>query len=261
MMRTLLIVDDEPLTAQGIRRMLEIWSAGSMNILTANNGREALEILSRQSVQLLISDIKMPEITGLNLVEQLDKRGKNEKPAVILISGYAEFDYAIQAIQLGVVNYLLKPISKDKLITAVEQALQLDEQRARIGMMQRMIDPKLLETNQSISGSPLSEPVQEAVRYVDDNLHLSFGLREVADHIHLHPSYLSARFKEQMQMTFSEYVVRRKLQKAKELLLQTNMPIAEISERLGYQTPRYFNKLFKEYEGCSPGQYRSDTLK
>jgi len=261
MMKTLLIVDDEPLTAQGIKRMLEVWAAGSMNIVTASNGREALELLDKQPVHLVISDIRMPEITGLNLVELLDKRGKDEKPAVILISGYAEFDYAHQAIQLGVVNYLLKPISKDKLITAVEQALHLDEQRARIGMMRRMIDPKLLEANQSIGGAPLSGPVQEAVRYVDDHLHLSFGLREVAEHIHLHPSYLSARFKEQMHMTFSEYVVRRKLQKAKELLLQTNMPIAEISERLGYQTPRYFNKLFKEYEKCSPGQYRADTLK
>ncbi|GFN33896.1 response regulator transcription factor [Paenibacillus xylaniclasticus] len=261
MKRTLLIVDDEPLTANGIRRMLEVWSAGSINILMANNGKEALEILDSQPVHLLISDIRMPELTGLNLVELLNKRGKDEKPAVILISGYAEFDYALQAIQLGVVNYLLKPISKEKLISAVEQALQLDEQRARIGIMQRMIDQKLLETNQTLSGSTLSGPVQEALRYVDEHLHLSFGLREVADHIHLHPSYLSARFKEQMHMTFSEYVVRRKLQKAKELLLQTNMPIAEISERLGYQTPRYFNKLFKEYEGCSPGQYRVETLK
>ncbi|MNE86684.1 HTH-type transcriptional regulator YesS [compost metagenome] len=58
-------------------------------------------------------------------------------------------------------------------------------------------------------------------------------------------------------MNFSEYVARRKMQKAKELLLKTNLPIAEIASRTGYQAVKYFNKLFKEHEGMSPGQYRS----
>ncbi|MNY49749.1 Arabinose operon regulatory protein [compost metagenome] len=82
----------------------------------------------------------------------------------------------------------------------------------------------------------------------------------MASHIHLNPSYFSALFKEQTGFTFSEYVARSRIQKAKELLLQTRLTIADISEQVGYQTSKYFIKLFKEYEGTSPNQYRKQMM-
>ncbi|MBB3129254.1 YesN/AraC family two-component response regulator [Paenibacillus rhizosphaerae] len=248
--KTILVVDDEPRTRQGLTRMLETWGNGACSIISADNGRDALDLLEREAVHLLITDIRMPEISGLNLVQQLE----SGSPAIILISGYAEFDYAQQAIQLGVVNYLLKPIRKDKLFDAVEKALQIQEERSRMNKIQRMVDSKLLEA--AGDTDTLAEPVQEALQYVSEHLDQGFGLREVADHVHLNPSYFSVLFKEQMDMTFIEYVTRLRIQKAKELLLQTKLPVSEIAERVGYQTTKYFNKVFKDYEGSSPGAYR-----
>lgn len=253
---TILIVDDEPKTRQGLQRMLESWGGGSYRVLTADNGHAALEVLKEREIDLLITDIRMPEISGLSLASQVEAMGLTRKPAVVLVSGYAEFDYAQQAIQLGVVNYLLKPIGKDKLLAAVEQALQAGEKRNRMSMMHRIADPRLMETD----CSSVSKPVADALLYVDKHLEQVFGLREVADAIQLNPSYFSVLFKEQMRMTFSEYVTRRKLQRAKELLLRTKLSVAEIAERTGYQTIKYFHKLFKEYEGCSPGQYRAEMV-
>jgi len=253
--KTILIVDDEPLTREGIRKTLEAWSAGRHQIISSCNGVEALEQLGSRLVHLLITDIRMPEMNGLQMVEAT--RSFGHKPVTIIISGHPDFEYAQSAIQLGVVNYLLKPVKKVKLIEAVEQALRVEEERERVETMEKMVDTRLMHAK--TSANHYSPPVQQAVQYVADHLQEQFGMREVANHIHLNPSYFSALFKEQAGFTFSEYVTRSRLQKAKELLLQTRLPITDISEQVGYLTPKYFIKLFKDYEKISPNQYRKQA--
>jgi two-component system, response regulator YesN len=93
---------------------------------------------------------------------------------------------------------------------------------------------------------------------VRENLNLSLGLKEVSERVHLNASYFSFLFKEQTDLTFSEYVTRTRVQKAKELLASTHLPVGDISERVGYQTSKYFIKVFKEAAGVSPSQYRKD---
>ncbi|WP_275983490.1 response regulator [Paenibacillus hamazuiensis] len=252
--KTILVVDDEPLTRTGIGKTLEAWSAGRHHIVCAGSGAEALAILNGRPVHLLITDIRMPELSGLDMVEKL--RSQGQKLVVIVISGHPDFQYAQTAIQLGVVNYLLKPIHKRKLLDAVEQALRIEEDREWVEALEKMADPLLMSAKQE---RQYSAPIQQAVRYVEANLRAPLGMREVAGHIHLNPSYFSALFKEQTGLTFSEYVARSRLQKAKELLIQTRLPIADISEQVGYQTAKYFIKLFKEYEGKSPSQYRKEV--
>src|SRR5690606_30877270 len=132
-LKAILVVDDEPRSRSGLKRMLERWGAGRYDILTAADGREAMTLLRREPVRLLITDIRMPEINGLHLADTLNEGSEGEKPAVILVSGYAEFEYAQRAIQLGVTDYLLKPIGRDKLIAAVERALETAEERTRFG--------------------------------------------------------------------------------------------------------------------------------
>lgn len=123
--------------------------------------------------------------------------------------------------------------------------------------MEKMVDSRLMQAKTvSMNYSP---SVRQAVLYVEEHLQEPLGMSEVAGHIHLNPSYFSALFKEQTGFTFSEYVTRSRIQKAKELLLQTRLTIADISEQIGYQTSKYFIKLFKDYEGISPNQYRKQA--
>ena len=253
--RTILIVDDELRSREGMKKILEVWAAGQYEILTASNGVAALQILEEIPVELMITDIRMPEISGLALVTQMRGKSIQRQPSVILISGHAEFEYAQQALQLSVVDYLLKPASREKLIASVEDALKAGEEREHIVFMRKMTDPQLMAIRNEEAA--LSDPVRQAMLYVEMHIEQVISLQEVAGHVHLNGSYFSSLFKEQCQMNFSEYVARRKLQKAKELLLKTNLPIAEIASLTGYQTVKYFNKLFKEYDGMSPGRYRS----
>lgn len=84
-------------------------------------------------------------------------------------------------------------------------------------------------------------------------------MRDTAEQLHMNASYLSVLFKEQTGLTFSEYATRRKVQKAKELLSTTRLPIQEIAGQVGYQTSKYFVKVFRQLEGISPGQYRKSN--
>ncbi|MDQ0255921.1 YesN/AraC family two-component response regulator [Evansella vedderi] len=252
--KTILIVDDEPRTREGIKKKLDIWAEGKLEILMASDGSEAMEIFNRKKINLIITDIRMPEMTGLRMLESIKQKKQN--PVVIIMSAYSEFDYAQEAIRLGVVNYLLKPVSSKKLIEAVEEALEIEALRDRTGRIENAIDHKLIDLKQIELEK--ESPIQEAMKFVAENLQTQFNLKDVAKHIHLNPSYFSALFKEQTDLNFSEYVTRSRVQKAKKLLLTTNLSINEISEKVGYQTTKYFIKVFKEYEKMTPSKYRKE---
>lgn len=256
MTKTILVVDDEPRTREGIRKTLEIWSSGDHEIITSSSAVEALGWLSSYKAHLIITDIRMPEISGLELIEQLGDSPHH--PSVIVISGHAEFDYAQRALQYGVVEYLLKPIDKKKLIAAVELALKRNEDFDQIEQMKRLVDAKLIETAQE--DRLYSEPIKEAIRYLDQHLHKPVSLRDLSLLLHMNSSYLSVLFKEQTGLTFSNYLTRKRIQRAKELLASTRLSIAEISEQVGYQTSKYFVKVFKASENTSPAKYRRQVI-
>jgi two-component system, response regulator YesN len=250
--KTILVVDDEPRTRQGIKKTLETWSNGRHDILNAESAAHSIEILKKQKVHLLISDICMPEMTGLEMLDKL--KNQKQDPVVIILSAYSEFTYAQEAIRLGVHNYLLKPVNKIKLIEVVEGALEFESSRERIDLIQRAVDHKLV--NLKLEAKRDDSPINKAIKYVDDNLSNHLSLNDVAKHVHLNPSYLSVLFKEQVNMTFSEYVTRSRLQLAKQLLINTDKTVTNIAEEAGYGTSKYFIKLFKEHEGLTPSKYR-----
>ncbi|WP_213484543.1 response regulator transcription factor [Thermobacillus xylanilyticus] len=255
---TVLIVEDEPMTREGLRKALESWGAGKYRFDVKDNGFEALEyIRNHADIELLITDIRMPGMSGLDLVQALKEKKQGGIPPVILISGYAEFEYAQRAIHLGVVEYLLKPVSDCKLIEAVERALADYENRVRIGLMEKIMDPVLIDASRQLGGA--GDAVAEAVRYIDEHLPEPLRLKDIADQVHLNPSYFSVLFKEQMGITYSDYVTRRRIQRAKELLVKTKLPIGDIAQKVGYIHVKYFNKMFKEYEHCTPGEYRKQN--
>ncbi|MDC3416069.1 response regulator [Aquibacillus salsiterrae] len=250
--KTILIVDDEPRSREGIKKTLDNWAEGKLNILTAASGHEAMERMNNNKINLLITDIRMPEITGLQLLEAMKKQ--NKLPVVIVISAYSEFQYAQEALRLGVVNYLLKPISKQELVEEVEKALKLDEKQERAGIIEQVVDEKLLDLN--LDGRFVHKSIKEAISFVEENYAMELSLKEVANYVHLNPSYFSALFKEQTNLTFSEYLTRFRLQEAKRLLITTNKTVNEIAEDVGYKTTKYFIRLFKEYEQATPSSYR-----
>jgi two-component system, response regulator YesN len=250
--KNILIVDDEPRTRQGLQRTLDSWNNGEFTILVAENGDEVMLIMEEKKIHILLTDIRMPEITGLQLLKNIKENGHS--PVVIVISAYSEFEYAQEALRLGVVNYLLKPIGKKKLIEAVEEAVKVLVKQVRAGMIEKVVDEKIVDANTKMDST--KETIRKAITYIDQHLKEELTLKEVAAQVHLNPSYFSVLFKEQVKLNFSEYVTRRRIQRAKELVISTTLPINEIAEMAGYKTSKYFIKIFKEMEGMTPSAYR-----
>lgn len=237
--KTILIVDDEPRTREGIRKTLEGWSAGRNEIRTAASGVEAAEWLKVQSVDLLITDVRMPEFSGLSLVEAV--QDYPSKPVVLIMSGHADFQYAQQAIKLGVVDYLLKPIEKEQLIQTVEKALELGEQQRRIQTMQKLVDPKLLDARER-GDQRLNPQISEAIAYVEAHLGEPVTMREIAELLHLNSSYFSVLFKEQMGINFSEYLTRNVFSEPRNCSFRPPCPSRRSPSRWGI---RQINILLK----------------
>ena len=117
-MNTLLVVEDEKLIRQGIVAMIRRSSVPVEEILECRNGEEALEILGKQRVDVMFTDIRMPKMDGLTLVNKMEEL--SQKPVVIVLSGYDEFSYAVEMMKHGVRDYILKPIKRE----TIEQLLE-----------------------------------------------------------------------------------------------------------------------------------------
>ncbi|NIK70393.1 MULTISPECIES: response regulator [unclassified Paenibacillus] len=129
-MRQLLIVDDEPIAVEGLKSGVDWPSIGISRVMTAYNADQAMEIFNRERVDILLCDIEMPKASGLQLLEWV--RGNCPGTETIFLTCHADFQYAKQAIQLGSLDYLLKPIPYDELKVVVEKAIRKMEKEQRM---------------------------------------------------------------------------------------------------------------------------------
>lgn len=130
MNKSILIADDEELIRQGIKARLDYLMIKPSELYEAENGMQAMEILKKHQVDIVITDIRMPDMDGLSFIKEV--RPLYPKLQFIIISGYAEFEYAEQAIQLGVKAYLLKPISNDALKKVIDEVLERLEEEEKL---------------------------------------------------------------------------------------------------------------------------------
>jgi len=253
---SILVADDEFPTRNGVMSTIREWSGERIDVRCAENGLEALELIRERKPDLVVTDIRMPGLNGIELLERL--RGEGIETPVILLTGYAEFEYAQKAVRWGACAYILKPVERDELIAAVEDGL------ARGGPSKRATEaadgtgvPRAPEDDVPRTRNAL---IRKALEYIHREYERpTLGIKELAEQIHLNPSYVSVLFKEETNQTFSDYVLGLRLRKAKELLLDTDMKIYEIAERTGFSTSKYFVKVFREKERLTPKQFREQA--
>lgn len=117
-----MIVDDEYMIVKGLERLIRWQELGLQLIGTAGNGQEALDLMSRQAVDIVITDVNMPNVTGIDFISQAKALGQDF--VFIFVSGYQEFEYVKRGMELGAKNYLLKPIDKVELHRVLSQVAQ-----------------------------------------------------------------------------------------------------------------------------------------
>ncbi|MDC3412085.1 response regulator [Aquibacillus sp. 3ASR75-11] len=244
----ILVVDDEGIERQAMRQILTQGLQKVEVIGEATNGREAIRLASEQKPDIVLMDIKMPGIDGVQAVKMIKKAQPDTK--FIMVSAYDTFEYAREVMREGVKEYLLKPTKKKEIMDTVGRVIR-EIRNERMGQQ----DLFYLNDEKSITQSLL----QDAVQYIHEHYGNGLTLEATATHVDLSPYYFSKYFKEQMGKTFIDYVTDIRMDKAKKLLRKTHLSQKEICFEVGYHDPNYFSRAFKKVVGSSPSKYREDV--
>ena len=244
-MYSIMIVEDEYLVRQGIASLVNYEQFGMQVIAQAENGREAWQKFQKNPADILLTDINMPQMNGLELAKLV--RDQAPKCHIVFLTGYDDFDYARTAIKLGADDYLLKPFSKDdveEMLAKVQTKLDKERKKAQI---QNLVDQG--------QRSELEEAIQ--ARLADSEL----SLKNLALQLGFSPSYLSVLIKKELGLPFQDYLIQERMKKAKLLLLTTDLKIYEIAEQVGFEDMNYFSQRFKQVVGLTPRQFKKGEEK
>ena len=243
MYRSLIIDDEKPvhaaIIALGKWRDLKVQTPFS-----AYNGKDGLSCMRELHPDLVFLDMNMPIMNGISFL----KIAREEFPDAkfIVVSGYDDFNYAHAAIKGGAIEYLLKPIAEEELNHAIAMAVE------GLQLSNREHDTLLSET-QEISPIEIIDDIKD---YVTKNYCDDITVSMFSEKYFVSKEYLSKLFKKKHGCGIYEYALNLRMSRAKELLLDQNMQIQQIAERLGYSNSNYFSKAFKNYYQLSPSEFR-----
>lgn len=254
-MYTLLVVDDEPILIRGIRSFIDFEALSISTVLEASNGEEALLLFQEHRPDVVLADINMPKMNGLEFATA----AKELKPDVkiAMITGYDYFDYAVAALKTGVDDYVLKPVSKkdiqellQKLIGKVQEAHVQQEVTKLVGGLIQLNDGTEESTGYK---SQIQQEINANIGTIE------FSLSALATKLSLSPSYVSTLFKQLFGTTFQQYMLTARLDRAKLLLLSSDMKMYEIAASVGFEDPNYFSAAFKKRFSLSPNQFKEKS--
>ena len=352
------LAEDEVIVREALRDSIPWEQHGFVFVGEASDGEMALEMVRELKPDIVITDIKMPFMNGLTFSRYVSEELPETK--IIIISGYDDFEYARQAVELHVDRFLLKPVTKADMISALENTRRrIETERTKTAAVKQAapdapetlelsgFDPMVLgsfiETGRAedtdafverfinslhgaeqsvlfknyllvsirirvanalqdagITGEKLTElvpdfpmdcsveelkrylgsalknvislrdstlrkaggdPVDDALRYIHDNYcHDDISLNTAARAINVSSNYLSTIFSQKVGDSFIEYLTKKRMQRAKQLLRETDNRSGEIALAVGYKDPRYFSYVFKRTQGCTPSEYRNQEM-
>lgn len=243
-MLRVLVVEDEEMIRKGIVLTVDWTALDCVVVGEAANGVQGLEAARRLNPNLIITDLKMPQMDGIEMLRAL--RAEGCKAYVIILTAYDNFSYAQSALRLGAVDYLLKPFHDGDLEHAITQ-------------LQTRIAPKAAEHDAGINvrKGDKSRYVLEAMDYISKHYNepdISVGT--VAESLNISEGYLSHTFKKETDYTLLNYLTRYRIHKAMELLKDCRVKVYEVAEQVGYRDIAYFSATFKKYAGISPSEYQ-----
>lgn len=247
---SVVVVDDENLIARNIARSIEKLNPSFEVVGMFSNGKVALDYIRTHTIHLVVTDIRMPEMGGLELTRIL----KNEYPSItcVIVSGYNEFEYVKTALNYQAKDYLLKPINKEEL----EKCLEKIENRLRSVYNQlRRIEK---ENKTGLKPEEVAILVKE---YINENYMHQICLTSIAENFCFSSAYLSKIFTKHMKITPSKYLKDVRIKQAQYLLTFPNVTIATISQQSGFLDQYHFSKTFKVSTGYSPSEYRNICTK
>lgn len=240
-MLRILIADDEEIERKYLAALFVKHSDTYKVVGEACNGREVLELTAKNSPDIIIMDINMPGLDGLTSAQRIKQRFPDT--IILLNTAYAEFEFARKAVEYGLNAYLLKPAEEEVILQTIDNCIR---NNARIK-----------DSPNGLSMLSVSkDSITHVTEYIDNNFNLPLTLDSLAEIAHLRPSYLSRIFHEKMGVTITEYITKKRIEKAEYLLIYTEASIQEIASRCGFSSTAHFHRIFKQKTDTTPLEYR-----
>ncbi|WP_099466576.1 response regulator transcription factor [Konateibacter massiliensis] len=273
-MYRILIAEDELIERMMLKKTLQKKFMETCEILEAENGKKALEIFRSTDIDIVILDIEMPGIKGIEAAEIM--RREKEGFCIIFLTAYDKFEYAKKAISVHALEYLLKPYSEKELVFVVEEALHLAEEygerkwndnyTSRVmelmkseGTKKDSVPEVLASEEENVSRFNVLVSMME--EYVRGNYMNDISMQEAARAISYSEPYFCKMFKQQFGLNFTTYLTEYRMNEAKKLLKQPNISVKEVGVKVGYPDSSYFARVFKRIIGISPSEYQVQKLK
>ncbi|WP_074106803.1 helix-turn-helix transcriptional regulator [Paenibacillus helianthi] len=221
--------------------------------LHADYSSAILPLIRREDISLILLNIRNDHLTGMGLCEQI----RRESPVpIILLGGSSDFDLARKALMFDVSDYLTDPVNPEELARSLEAVKRKLGPLSRSNTPSQAVGEAAGERDSAASCSIINTIKQ----YVDEQLHQNITLKRISDSLNFNCAYLGQKFKQHENMSFNEYLLRQRMEKAKLLLETTEMKIYEIADAVGYTEMDWFYKKFREYTGTSANEYRKQCF-
>lgn len=255
-MYKVLIVEDEDMIRKGLKFMVDWVKVNCVVIGEAANGEEGVQKIIELEPDIVLLDMNMPVKNGLDLLEET----VNEFLfSTIVISGYDEFDYAQKAIAYGVEEYLLKPVESEKLYEAIEHAKESVQLKRRYELIKDELvtpdDVQVFSWNLWNQNGGKSPHMSQVITYIENHYDEKITMTDLVEETEMSATYLNNQFKESTNYTFNEFLNRYRIQKAIEMIKNTDDKISTIALDAGFSSYRYFIKVFKKYTNTLPSNF------
>lgn len=271
-MYTVLVADDERWIRKGIVKMIDCEKNQISQIFEAVTVQEAIDIYNREKPDIVLTDICFPVRSGCDLVEYIYNDDPNV--CVVLISAYSDFSYAQHALRYHASNYLLKPVSKEKLNQALRECrielYALEEKRVKAD---REYEKVFTRTSaEHVSGSRQENTdlntseiiVNKVIEELDRDCSQKISLPQLAETYHISEAYLSHVFKKQTGKSLMNYIAQIRIEKASQLIAMSRNggsgKYYVIAQQVGYDDYSYFVRVFKKVTGMSSREFHKKIM-
>lgn len=290
-MYRVLLADDEQIERMALAKRLKRHFCGSLDISEAVNGAEALETFKREKSQIVVMDISMPEMNGVEAAERI--RSLDEDCIIIFLTAYDEFSYAKRAIVIRALDYLLKPCEEDELVAVMEEAMRLTDKRLNVSGVPSQGVPSQGVPSPGVPSPGVPSPgvpspdipspdirreehaeamprddgdgrlaqVAETIReYIRNNYMKEISMQDAARMMNYSDAYFCKLFKQCFDQNFTTYLTHFRMNEAKRLLQNQEMNVKDVSALVGYSDSNYFSKVFKRITGMIPSEFRDSQF-
>lgn len=250
-----MIVDDEPRMRKAFLEEVDWKRCGVRKVWELYRIKDAIDLVQKEKIDILVCDIEMPGGSGLRLLEWL--RDHEYRLACIFVTCHPEFDYMRRAIQLNCYDYILKPVDFEefsRILTDMVEKLEgsasaESEKSGGSGDGKRNL--RVLEWQRESRSIE-----QEVKQYIKKHLQEEINIYEMGEELHFNSQHLSRVFKSKTGYGIAEYITVMRMNEAKRILVETTIPIKDVAGMVGYRDYNYFTRVFKKEFDLSPREYR-----